>query len=121
MLDKNTRKIVYRYDALNRLLSARYDGAAEISYTYDPADNLLALRTEDIWSAPAQEKIREADEQTEQQLWYMSRNGEQYGPYLLEELVKYVQEGRVQPEDLVWHQGLPQWVEAGTLEEFNFG
>ncbi len=53
--------------------------------------------------------------------WYLTRGGNQYGPYNLEQLWQFAQEGRVQPDDLVWHEGLHQWVEAGTLEEFNFG
>jgi len=81
---------------------------------------IFTLPKEDV-SDVEQRKMKEEEEQTEQPLWYMSRSGELYGPYFLEELIKYLQEGRLQPEDLVWHEGLPQWVEAGTLEEFNFG
>jgi hypothetical protein len=46
--------------------------------------------------------------------WYMGRDDERYGPYTLEQLRGFAAEGRLTPDDLVWHQGLPDWV---TLAE----
>ncbi|RQD72755.1 MAG: DUF4339 domain-containing protein [Candidatus Syntrophonatronum acetioxidans] len=83
-------------------------------------DQIIITLPEEEISGVEEEKIKEAEEETEQPHWYIFRKGERYGPYLLEELIKYVQEGRLQPDDLLWNEGLTQWVEAGTLEELNF-
>lgn len=45
--------------------------------------------------------------------WYVGRQGERYGPYTLAHLRGFVGEGRLAPDDLVWHPILSTWM---TLE-----
>jgi YD repeat-containing protein len=40
-----TQAVVYEYDALNRLISARYTSGNTLSYTYDAAGNILSIKT----------------------------------------------------------------------------
>ena len=46
--------------------------------------------------------------------WYMGRDDQRYGPYTLDEIRGFAAEGRLAPDDLVWHSSLPDWV---TLAE----
>ena len=46
---------------------------------------------------------------------YISRNGEQNGPYTLEEVQGYLAEGILLPDDLAWHEGLEGWISLGEL------
>ena len=46
--------------------------------------------------------------------WYMGRDDERFGPYTLEQFRGFIAEGRLIPDDLVWHPSLPDWV---TLAE----
>lgn len=43
------------------------------------------------------------------------RNGEQLGPFTIEEARGLVSRGHVGLDDLAWHQGLPTWVPLRTL------
>ncbi|RQD78466.1 MAG: DUF4339 domain-containing protein [Candidatus Syntrophonatronum acetioxidans] len=56
--------------------------------------------------SPSKEKAR-------QDTWYVSRSGEQFGPYTLDRLKEYIREGRVGEGDFLWYPGLDNWV---TLE-----
>ena len=47
--------------------------------------------------------------------WYLSRGGNQYGPYTFEQLVQYARQGNVQPEDQVWNQSISGWTRAGSV------
>ncbi|MEZ5314577.1 MAG: DUF4339 domain-containing protein [Thermoanaerobaculia bacterium] len=49
--------------------------------------------------------------------WLVMAGGRQLGPVSQDELVVWAREGRLRPEDLVWRNGMPQWVRAGTAAE----
>ncbi|MBN1320213.1 MAG: DUF4339 domain-containing protein [Thermoleophilia bacterium] len=44
--------------------------------------------------------------------WHLSREGTTYGPYDWIDVVAWAREGRVGPDDLVWHEQLPGWTPA---------
>lgn len=48
--------------------------------------------------------------------WNLSRDGETYGPYTSEELREMAVDGNIVPTDLVWKEGLDDWVEARKLK-----
>jgi uncharacterized protein DUF4339 len=41
--------------------------------------------------------------------WYLARDGQQYGPLSDIELAKFVELGHLQPTDLLWREGFPDW------------
>ena len=41
--------------------------------------------------------------------WYYSKQGQRTGPVSEEQLKQLASSGQVQPTDLVWKQGMPQW------------
>lgn len=41
--------------------------------------------------------------------YYVHRDGQQYGPYTLEQLSHLVAASNFSPEDLCWHEGLEEW------------
>ncbi len=41
--------------------------------------------------------------------WYLAREGQQYGPLSDIELAKFVELGHLQPTDLLWREGFPDW------------
>ncbi|MCX6878689.1 MAG: CD225/dispanin family protein [Verrucomicrobia bacterium] len=49
--------------------------------------------------------------------WYYSKNGIQLGPVEQGELVARLASGEVTSTDLVWREGLPDWVPSGQLNE----
>ena len=49
--------------------------------------------------------------------WYFGQNGMQKGPVALEALQEMAQRGEVRTQDLVWHEGLSDWKEAGSVAE----
>jgi GYF domain 2 len=44
-----------------------------------------------------------------QHQWYLARDGQQYGPLNDAELAKFVELGHLQPTDLLWREGFPDW------------
>lgn len=48
--------------------------------------------------------------------WYISRQGERYGPYSEEQLRGFAQSGQVTPEDLVWGDTMDDWCKAAEVE-----
>lgn len=44
-------------------------------------------------------------------------NGQQYGPYNIQQMQQMAQSGQVNASTLVWAPGMPQWVAAGTVPE----
>jgi hypothetical protein len=50
------------------------------------------------------------------QTWYYHHAGTQNGPVTLDELQRLAASGGLDPEDLVWQQGMPGWVPASTVE-----
>lgn len=49
--------------------------------------------------------------------WYVSKNGQQLGPYSLEHLSGEVHKGHVSGHDLVWKEGMSDWVRADGVSE----
>ncbi len=49
--------------------------------------------------------------------WYYLKQGQRHGPTSDQELRKLVESGQLQASDLVWRQGLPEWVRADSVEE----
>ncbi|QHN04680.1 DUF4339 domain-containing protein [Granulicella sp. WH15] len=47
--------------------------------------------------------------------YQISRNGQQYGPYTLEDLKRYLATGNVQPTDLVKNEDMPEWIPVSQL------
>ncbi|WP_029630327.1 GYF domain-containing protein [Zavarzinella formosa] len=48
--------------------------------------------------------------------WYHTANGGQHGPVTAVELKKRAQSGMILPEDLVWKEGMPNWVPAKSVK-----
>lgn len=51
-----------------------------------------------------------------EKIWYIARRGQQHGPITEMELSVFVKEGYLLADDLIWRQGLPDWVRAEQLE-----
>jgi hypothetical protein len=47
--------------------------------------------------------------------WFLAREGQQYGPLSDAELGKFVELGHLQPNDLLWREGFPDWRPALVL------
>ena len=41
--------------------------------------------------------------------WYLARDGQQFGPISDAELAKFIELGHMQPNDLLWREGFPDW------------
>ena len=41
--------------------------------------------------------------------WYIAREGQQFGPISDAELAKFIELGHLQPNDLIWREGFPDW------------
>ena len=52
--------------------------------------------------------------------WHCTINGAKYGPVSAEELRKWVAEGRLQPADYVWCEGMVDWAQYNTIAELNY-
>jgi len=48
---------------------------------------------------------------------YVKKNGQQLGPYTVEQLQQLLEMGGLAAEDLAWHGSLPDWVTVGALLE----
>jgi hypothetical protein len=48
--------------------------------------------------------------------WFYSVGDSRLGPVTEDELKRLVAEGKLKPSDLVWRDGMPDWVEARTVE-----
>ena len=44
-------------------------------------------------------------------------NGQQYGPYNIQQMQQMAQSGQINTSVLVWAQGMPQWLTAGNVPE----
>jgi uncharacterized RDD family membrane protein YckC len=49
--------------------------------------------------------------------WFYAKNNQQNGPVTVEALVSMLQQGHVQPSDLVWREGMGNWQPAGMVPE----
>jgi hypothetical protein len=52
---------------------------------------------------------------TANRTYTLARGGQRYGPYTLEQLRDYVNQGSVQPTDLVWCEGMTAWSPVSTV------
>tara|TARA_R110002096_G_scaffold82164_2_gene191130 strand:+ start:859 stop:1380 length:522 start_codon:yes stop_codon:yes gene_type:complete len=50
--------------------------------------------------------------------WYYASNGQQQGPVSQDQLKELAKGGQVQGSDLVWNEGMTDWVPLSTLPEF---
>ncbi len=41
--------------------------------------------------------------------WYLAREGQQFGPISEAEFAKFIELGHLQPTDLLWREGFPDW------------
>jgi uncharacterized RDD family membrane protein YckC len=48
--------------------------------------------------------------------WYVAINGHQQGPFTASQLKQMASGGTLGPEDLLWKEGMPKWVRAGTAK-----
>ena len=48
--------------------------------------------------------------------WYYSAEGEEHGPVSAAELRQFATSGQLQSDDLVWKEGLDEWVEARKIK-----
>ena len=49
--------------------------------------------------------------------WYYAKNNQQLGPVSLQEIRNLASTGALQPTDLVWKEGMADWIEAGAATE----
>jgi type IV pilus assembly protein PilA len=47
--------------------------------------------------------------------WFYARDGTQLGPVSHAQLVEAIRSGECGPDDLVWHEGMPDWQPASTV------
>ncbi len=47
--------------------------------------------------------------------WYFHKDGEQTGPFTMAQLQEKVNSGSIQAKDLVWKEGMEEWVSAETV------
>lgn len=53
--------------------------------------------------------------------WYYARGNQQQGPVALQVMQEMVRSGQLQPTDLVWRQGMPNWLAASQIPELVSG
>lgn len=49
--------------------------------------------------------------------WHIGRGQQQFGPFSMDEMSEQVGEGRLLPTDLVWCEGMPEWIPAAQVPE----
>src|SRR5262249_50638284 len=47
--------------------------------------------------------------------WFLSRGGQTVGPYPFDQLRQWAAARQIAPEDVMWQDGMPAWVAAGTV------
>lgn len=45
--------------------------------------------------------------------WYYAKNGQKLGPFQKSHVLELYRKGEISPSDLVWEEGMPEWVPAG--------
>ena len=48
--------------------------------------------------------------------WYFTKNGQRHGPITSQQLKELAAKGELGPADLVWKEGMPQWVPASKVK-----
>ena len=73
----------------------------------------------DRWPAPVSSPgtVRVVPPPSEPAVWHYSVNGARRGPVTFGQLKSLVEGAALRPNDLIWREGLPAWVEAGTVPE----
>jgi hypothetical protein len=46
---------------------------------------------------------------------FLHRNGQNYGPYSIDQLNSWIADGTIHPSDMAWHEGLPGWLPLTCL------
>ena len=46
---------------------------------------------------------------------YISRAGQQFGPYSLEDISKYLRDGALKSDDLAWYEGCADWMPLSNV------
>ena len=54
-------------------------------------------------------------------LVYVTRDGQQYGPYSVSELQRQLESGALNPGDLGWYDGAPDWKPLGSILGMGIG
>ena len=49
--------------------------------------------------------------------WYYARGNQQQGPVAAQVIQEMIRSGQLQPTDLVWRQGMPNWLAASQIPE----
>ena len=86
-------------------LKVRQSGAAE---TNRDSPSTADARDDDSWSG-------EPDDVGSDTLWFYARDTLQSGPFLFSEIKRLADEGALRPDDLVWSEGMPGWLEAASV------
>ncbi len=50
--------------------------------------------------------------------WYYAKANEQHGPVTGEDLRSRIASGEIASTDLVWREGMPDWIPAGEVKDF---
>ena len=50
--------------------------------------------------------------------YYVAVNGQQQGPFEMNAMVSYIQNGQITTDTMVWKQGMPAWAKASSLMDF---
>ncbi len=107
---------------------AELPGAASQTVDASEADSyeLLELPTDQASEAddasigeqaPAAEDSPAGDGSGESdQIWHYARDSQQYGPESFPQLQFLASTGQIEPTDLVWTDGMPDWIEAYRIE-----
>ena len=48
--------------------------------------------------------------------WFLSRGGKTFGPYPFGQLQQWATSRQIAPEDVIWQDGMPSWIPAGSVE-----
>jgi xanthosine utilization system XapX-like protein len=59
----------------------------------------------------------QAQTKTESAVWYAGLNNHVTGPYSIEDLKLLIQKGELTKSTPLWKEGIPGWIEAGTIGE----
>lgn len=52
---------------------------------------------------------------------YLERDGQQFGPFSVEEAQRYILEGRFGAQDLAWIDGMPEWLSVAQIPQLQVG
>ena len=50
-------------------------------------------------------------------MWYIARDKKKSGPFTTEQLESLAKQGKLRSSDLVWQQGMENWVPGASLPE----